>query len=290
MENAALFQKRISDRQLPIVREIIENEKQGVIGEISMIEWSSEQYLQFQNQRTQPAVDLAKRIQIKNPQHILDIGCGPGNSTNVLKNIFPDAHILGIDNSENMIRKAQAAYTGIEFKLMSVKDICRESHTYDVIFSNACLQWVPNHKEVIPMLFDKLNENGMLAIQVPINSQEPLFQIISETVREKKWGFSSLAQEPNAALSGAEYFDILSGITGRFDIWETVYYHNMPSIDSMIEWVKGSRLLPYIQALNENEAQKLIDEISEKASYIYKKQKDSEIIFRFRRLFFTATH
>lgn len=254
-----------------------------------MVQWGSEQYLKFKNQRTQPAIDLAKRIQIPDPQHILDIGCGPGNSTNVLKNAFPNAHILGIDNSENMIRKAKAAYTGMEFKLMSVDDICKGNNTYDVIFSNACLQWVPNHKEVIPMLFDKLNKNGILAVQVPINSQEPLFQVISETVKEEKWDFSSLAQEPNTALSGAEYFDILSDITDQFDIWETVYYHNMPSIDAMIEWVKGSRLLPYIQALNENKAQELVEEISEKALNIYKKQKDGAIIFRFRRLFFTAT-
>lgn len=254
-----------------------------------MVEWGSDQYLKFKNQRTQPAIDLAKRIQITDPQHILDIGCGPGNSTSVLKAAFPNAHILGVDNSENMIQKAKAAHTGMEFRLMSVDDICSGSATYDVIFSNACLQWVPNHKEIVPMLFNKLNKNGMLAVQVPINLQEPLFQVISETVKEKKWNFSALAQEPNAALSGAEYFDILSSITDQFDVWETVYYHNMPSIGAMIEWVKGSRLLPYIQALNEIEAQRLIEEIWEKTLNIYKKQKNGEIIFRFRRLFFTAT-
>ena len=253
------------------------------------MEWGSDQYLKFKNQRTQPAIDLAKRIHIADPQYILDIGCGPGNSTGVLKATFPNAHILGIDNSENMIRKASATHMGMEFRLMSVDDICGGSTTYDVIFSNACLQWVPNHEEVIPMLFDKLNKNGMLAVQIPNNLQEPLFQIISETVEGKKWDFCSLAQEPNAVLSGAEYFDILSSITDRFDIWETVYYHNMPSVDAMIEWVKGSRLLPYIQALSEIEAQRLIGEILEKALNIYKKQKNGEIIFRFRRLFFTAT-
>ena len=253
-----------------------------------MIEWSSEQYLKFKKQRTQPAIDLAKRIQIAAPQSIIDIGCGPGNSTDVLKNIFPNAHIQGIDNSESMIRKARAAHLDMEFKLMSVSDVCAESNTYDVIFSNACLQWVPNHHEVIPKLFDKLNKNGILAVQMPINSQEPLFQVISNIVGEKKWNFSSLAQQPNAALSGREYFDILSSITDQFDIWESVYYHNMPSIKAMVEWVKGSRLLPYIQALNDIDAQKLIDEISKEAFIIYDKQKNGEIIFRFRRLFFTA--
>ena len=253
-----------------------------------MAEWNSEQYLKFKEQRTQPAIDVVRRINAINPQNILDIGCGPGNSTNVLKKYFPNAHIVGIDNSENMIEKAATTYPNLEFKLMSVDKICHDNANYDIIFSNACLQWVPNHREILPLLFDRLNENGVMAVQIPINTQEPLFKIINETVNEEKWGFLSSLNEQNITLNGDEYFDIFSSLTDNFDIWETVYYHNMPSISAMVEWVKGTRLLPYIQALNKTDAQSLINEITESAAKVYKKQENGEIIFRFRRLFFTA--
>ncbi len=253
-----------------------------------MAEWNSEQYLKFKSQRTQPAIDLVKRINAINPQNILDIGCGPGNSTHVLKKSFPNAHIVGIDNSENMIEKASAEYPDLEFKLMSVNEICHDSANYDIIFSNACLQWAPNHRQILPMLFERLNESGVMAIQMPINTKEPLFQIIKEIVNEEKWGFLPSLNEQNITLNGDEYFDILSSLTDNFDIWETVYYHNMPSINAMVEWVKGTRLLPYIQSLNKTDAQRLIDEITEGAAKVYKTQKKGEIIFRFKRLFFTA--
>lgn len=254
-----------------------------------MSKWDSEQYLKFKNQRTRPAIDLVQRIEINNPQKILDIGCGPGNSTKVLKNAFPKAHILGIDSSENMIKKAKETYSDIEFRIMDITDEDQSLENFDIIFSNACLQWIPNHKKLIPMIFSKLSKGGVLAVQIPMNFQEKLFTIMSETVHEDKWDFSSIPAEPNTTLKCEEYFDILSSLTDNFDIWETVYYHNMPSVDSMVEWIKGTRLRPYLNALNSIDAKKLINEITEKASRVYTKQENGEIIFKFRRFFFTAT-
>ena len=254
-----------------------------------MPEWNSEQYLKFINQRTQPAIDLVQRIEIKNPQKVLDIGCGPGNSTKVLKNVFPKAHILGIDSSEDMIKKARETYPDIEFKFMDITDESQNLENIDIIFSNACLQWIPNHREFIPKIFSKLSKGGVLAVQIPLNSQEKLFKIMRETVNEDKWNFSSMSVEPNTTLKCEEYFDILSSLTDNFNIWETVYYHNMPSINAMVEWIKGTRLRPYLNALHSIDAKKLTDEISEKASRVYAKQENGEIIFKFRRFFFIAT-
>lgn len=252
-------------------------------------EWDSEQYLKFKAQRTQPAIDLARRIGLTDPMSILDIGCGPGNSTKVLKDRFPKAHILGVDSSENMIDKAKATYSDIEFKVLDITDENPSLENFDIIFSNACLQWIPNHRQFIPKIFKELEKGGVLAVQMPINSQEMLFKIMSETINEDKWNFTSMSEEPNTTLMCEEYFDILSSLTDSFDIWETVYYHNMPSVDAMVEWIKGTRLRPYLNALNSIEAKKLTDEITEKAAKVYKKQKNGEVIFKFRRLFFTAT-
>lgn len=254
-----------------------------------MSDWNSEQYLKFKAQRTQPAVDLAKRITAGQPKNILDIGCGPGNSTAVLKERFPKSEILGVDSSENMIEKAKKSYPDLRFRICDVTSELDSLDTYDVIFSNACLQWIPNHREFIPAVFGKLNKNGVLAVQIPMNGEEPLFKIINKVTTEPRWNFSGMNVEANETLLPEEYFDILSFCTDSFDIWETVYYHRMPSVEAMVEWVKGARLRPYINALDKPNAKLLEDEISEYAAEIYGKQENGEIIFKFRRFFFTAT-
>lgn len=253
-----------------------------------MSQWDSGQYLKFKAQRTQPAIDLAKRIVFNQPKNILDIGCGPGNSTFVLRNAFPEAHILGVDNSKNMIKKAKESYPHMDFCVCDVTKEADKLDGYDIIFSNACLQWIPNHKEFIPMLFGKLNKNGVLAVQIPMNGEEPLFKIMNEVISEPKWGFSNMNIETNETLLPEEYFDILSSCTDTFDIWETVYYHNMPSVEAMVEWIKGTRLRPYLNALDKEKAEMPEKEIAERAKEVYRARENGEIIFRFRRFFFTG--
>lgn len=253
-----------------------------------MSQWNSELYLKFKNQRTQPAIDLIKRISVEQPTNILDVGCGPGNSTSVLQKCFPQAYILGVDNSENMIKKASESYSDLNFQLCDVTNELDKLGKYDIIFSNACLQWIPEHKKFIPLLFDKLNENGVLAVQMPMNAQEPLYEIINEIVSEQQWDFASMNIETNATLLPEQYFDILSSCTKHFDIWETVYYHNMPSVQAMVEWVKGTRLRPYLNALDRNDAERLEKAVTNRAAEIYDPQINGEIIFKFRRFFFVA--
>lgn len=250
-----------------------------------MADWNPAQYLKFKAQRTQPAMDLAKRIMDRNPEKIIDIGCGPGNSTSVLKNLFFKADICGIDSSENMIERAKSAYPDIDFMLCDVRNI---SSGYDLIFSNACLQWLPDHKNLIPELMGKLNEGGVLAVQIPMNGEEPLFQIIKAVTEHPKWGFISTCFEANKTLPPHEYFDILSECSDNFNIWETVYYHNMPSHEALIEWVKSTRLKPYLEELDEESKETFLNEILEKVKKAYSITKSGEVILRFRRFFFTA--
>lgn len=254
-----------------------------------MSQWDSGQYLKFRLQRTQPAIDLARRIENRHPKSVLDIGCGPGNSTQVLKQMFPEASILGVDYSEDMIRKARESYPDMDFRLCDITSELDRLERYDVIFSNACLQWVPNHETLIPRLFDRLNLNGTLAVQMPMNGAETLFQIIDGVVSEPKWGFSSMRIEPNGTLTPEAYFDLLSSCTDRFDIWETVYYHSMPSVEAMMEWVKGTRLRPYLNVLDKDQAGHFEQEIAARAAKAYELRPSGKIIFKFRRFFFTAT-
>lgn len=250
-----------------------------------MSDWNPEKYLLFQQQRTQPAIDLANRVRDCNPQTIVNIGCGPGNSTEVLRKVFPEAEILGIDSSPNMIYRAQAKHSDLSFSLCSAADL---DGTYDLLFSNACLQWIPNHRELIPQLMEKLTDGGVLAVQMPMNRGEPLYQIIRSVASESKWNFQKLYFEKNDTLAPEEYFDILSECAGSFEQWESVYYHALPSHEHLIDWVRETRLRPYLAVLDDGQKQQFEGEILTRVKAVYRLTPSGEIILKFRRFFFVA--
>lgn len=250
-----------------------------------MSDWNPERYLLFKNQRTQPAMDLAKRVAKYNPQTIADIGCGPGNSTEVLRTVFPTSDILGIDSSANMIEKAIKDHPGIKFLKCGAEDLVG---TYDLLFSNACLQWIPDHENLIPLLMSKLNPNGVLAVQIPMNAEEPLFRIIKDAASQSKWHFEDVHFEKNDTLTPYLYFDILSHCSSSFELWETVYYHAMPSHEQLIEWVRGTRLRPYLDALNDVQQAEFENDILLRVKEVYPIMENGEVILKFRRFFFIA--
>ena len=250
-----------------------------------MSEWNPEKYLQFQKQRPQPAIDLANRVRDCNPQTVADIGCGPGNSTAILKSVFPKAVICGIDNSETMLEKARTAHNDIAFQLGSADNLIGK---YDLLFSNACLQWLPAHETLLPNLMSHLTENGTLAVQMPKSQQKPLFQIIREVAAESEWDFSCVHFEQNDVLPTEAYYGILSACASRFEMWETAYYHIMPSHQALIEWVRSTRLRPYLDVLTVAEQAAFEHRILQKVKEAYPKRQHGEVIFKFNRFFFTA--
>jgi trans-aconitate 2-methyltransferase len=152
-----------------------------------MADWSSAQYLMFKNERTQPAIDLVNRINLENPKKVVDIGCGPGNSTQVLMDKFPNAYILGVDNSSNMIETAKKDHPNMDFKICDVgKDIASIGNDFDIVFSNACVQWIPNHNQLLKAMMGLLKPGGILAVQTPMNYQEPIHKIIGEISTNEK--------------------------------------------------------------------------------------------------------
>lgn len=250
-----------------------------------MSDWNPEKYLLFKKQRTQPAVDLARRMLDFQPRTIVDIGCGPGNSTAVLKRVFPDARLIGIDSSEGMIAKARNSYGDIEFSVCRAEEL---TGSYDLLFSNACLQWIPDHEALIPKLMARLNPGGALAVQLPMNQAEPLYSIISRVAADPKWDFCGAHFEKNDVLSPAEYYDILSRCTDSFEMWETVYYHALPSHEHLLEWVRSTRLRPYLDALDAAGAREFEAEILCASKAAYTPAGSGEVIFKFRRFFFIA--
>lgn len=248
-----------------------------------MTDWNPEKYLQFQKQRTQPAIDLAARVSGVQPRRVIDIGCGPGNSTAVLRSVFPKADVLGIDASKNMVNTAKAKHPDISFALCDAWDI---ECDYDLIFSNACLQWIGDHPRLLPHFMSKLNDGGVLAVQMPVNGEEPLFRIIHEVTHEAAWGFDNNLFEINRVLSPEEYHNILAPCTTHVDIWETVYYHIMPSHQSLIEWVRATRLRPFLDTLDEERKERFEAELLKRVQLAYPVMLNGDVLLRFRRLFF----
>ena len=250
-----------------------------------MSDWNPGKYLLFSEQQTQPARDLANRVRDCGARTVVDIGCGSGNSTAVLRDIFPHARILGIDNSPSMIRKAREQHSGIDFQLCGAEELVG---SYDLLFSNACLQWIAGHETLIPQLMGKLTVSGVLAVQLPMNQSEPLFRIIREVAAEPGWGFDSDSFEKNDTLAPEAYFDILSSCSSSFELWETVYYHALPSHEHLLEWVRGTRLRPYLDRLSEGQRPTFEREILSRARDEYPFTASGEVVLKFRRFFFTA--
>ena len=253
-----------------------------------MPDWNPEQYEKFIKDRTQPAIDLANRLEVRDAKCILDLGCGTGNSTRILQDRFPDARVIGADNSDEMLAKAKKTHPDIEFMNLDVGgDLSEFGERFDVVFSNACIQWIPNHEILLPKLMSLLRNGGVLAIQIPIQSEHPVHIIMNELVTTAKWK-DKLSQRNYNNLSTSEYYDVLSGISDDFEMWETIYCHRMPSYESIIEWYKGTGLRPYLEHLSETDAEDFVSDVYRELKNRYKMQSNGEIMFRFSRLFFIA--
>lgn len=254
-----------------------------------MSDWNSEQYLKFKKDRTQPSIDLAGRLYIENPQRIIDIGCGPGNSTAVLKKRYPAAYVLGTDFSPNMIERASAEHEDIDFMIFdATKDFEKLNDKFDIVFSNACIQWVPNHQKLLKDMMSILKPKGIMAIQVPINEEQIVHKVIKKVAGYEKWRNKFKSTREFYTLTESEYFNLLADIANDFYLWKTIYCHRMPSHQSIIEWYKGTALRPYYDELNDTEKTEFEADLLAELKKEYPVQANGEILFRFPRLFMLA--
>lgn len=249
-----------------------------------MFDWNSKQYTKFERERTQPSADLISRIQIE-PSTILDIGFGPGNSTNKLHERFEEAEILGIDSSDDMLQRARQSYPHIRFEKCLVPEGLSKYDSFDLIFSNACIHWIPDHKRLIKAVLKKLNAGGRFAVQIPLVQEAPFYKLLYGLIKNEKW--KRLGEIKNFHnLTPEEYYDLFSSLDVGFEMWQTSYYHIMDNYEGIIEWYKGSGLKPYLDALSENKQKELITELIAGLKKEYKEQTDKKIILKMPRLFF----
>ncbi len=254
-----------------------------------MSSWNPELYLKFKEQRTQPARDLISRIDLKYPERILDIGCGPGNSSKELKNRWIKAEILGLDSSETMISKAISDYPGINFVLADATGQLGYLGKFDIIFSNAAVQWMPGIDVLLPNLFSMLIPGGIMAMQIPNPSTMPIQIAVDQASADEKWvnKFNSFHNGLFLHEPGY-YFDILNELSDDINLWETHYHHIMPDHESIIDWYSSTGMKPYLDLLEEDEKEQFRSKVLDIIRQEYPLQRNTNVLFKFRRIFFTA--
>lgn len=255
-----------------------------------MPSWNSQQYLKFAKERTQPSLDLASRIRHLTPHTVLDIGCGPGNSTAVLEQTFPGARILGVDSSPAMIDSARSAHPALEFEVFdATSSFDALPGPFDLVFSNACIQWVPDNEGVIRRMMGALAHGGTLAVQVPINANTTPHLCIRRVVESDRWRAHFPHPRIFYTLEPEAYFDLLARLTDDFTLWKTTYVHRMASVDTIIEWYRGTGLRPYLDRLEDDEIPAFEADVRDEMARHFFPRENGEIAMEFPRLFFMAT-
>lgn len=252
-----------------------------------MSDWNPSLYLKFAEERTQPSIDLAGRIPLCSPSRVLDVGCGPGNSTAVLASRYPNAKIIGIDNSPNMLEEAAKSYPHIEWQLCDASTGLSDlGEGFDVIFSNAVLQWVPDHAKVLGDMIKMLASGGVLATQIPNIYNQPISKAVMALTCSDQWKGLLGGARTHSTLSSGEYYDILSGYDGEVQLWETTYMHVMDSCDDILQWYRSTGLRPYLNLLSAQQGVEFEAQLMEMLVRDYPIQKNGKVLFPFPRLFF----
>jgi trans-aconitate 2-methyltransferase len=250
-------------------------------------QWDPKTYLAFADERTRPAAELLARIPIEAPGRVVDLGCGPGNSTALLADRWPGAHLEGIDSSPEMIRQARESGVLAEW---SVADITgwTAGAPYDVVYSNAALHWVGDQASLLPRLMQSVRPGGALAFQVPLNFDMPSHALMREVAAKGSWA-AKLSDVRNIVLMSAEQsFDILEPYAAGLDIWETEYLQVMEGPDAIYRWVSGTGLRPFVQALDGAEREAFIEAYKARLNAAYPMRDSGKTLFPFRRLFVVA--
>lgn len=254
-----------------------------------MPKWDAGQYLKFGNERTQPAIDLLQRVEVPNPAKVLDLGCGPGNSTEVLRRRWPEARIFGLDSSPEMIAAARNSYPEGDW---TVGDAAtwKALEAFDVVFANAMLHWLPNHAEICRKWMEQVAPDGALAVQQPAHYDGVMRREILEVSEDAAWrDRMQPARESIRCETPAFYYDVLRPITSRVDVWETTYYHVLDGPEGVLEWFRGTGLRPFLQALASDEERTRFEEmLLERYAARYARSADGKVLFPFRRLFFVG--
>ena len=253
--------------------------------------WNPALYRRFERERTRPARDLlaaAAQALAGDPARVVDLGCGPGNSTELLAERFTGSAITGVDSSAAMLDSARARLPGVAFELGDIA-AWQQAAPVDLLYANAALQWVPQHATLIPRLFGLLAAGGVLAFQVPDNRDEPSHRLMRETAAAGPWAAKLAgAADRLGVLPAASYYDLLAPLAAEVEVWRTIYHHRMDDAAAIVEWVRGTGLQPFLAPLDETERAAFLATYQAAIAQAYPVRADGKRLLLFPRLFVVA--
>jgi trans-aconitate 2-methyltransferase len=254
--------------------------------------WNPDQYLKFADERTQPCRDLAARIGVSTVRRAIDLGCGPGNSTAVLRDRWPDAELTGLDSSAEMIARARSAHPRDRWIAGDISDwAAANDGPFDVVFSNAALQWVEDHASLYPRLLSRVAPGGALAVQIPGNIDALPHRLMREVAASPEWSPRFPQGKPRewGHREMEFYYDALAPAAARLDLWATEYLHILPDVEAIVEWYRGTGLRPFLEAI-ETEAgrQEFMADYLERLRPHFAPRAAGGVLFPFRRIFLIA--
>jgi len=252
------------------------------------MDWSAEQYLKFEDERTRPCAELLARVPGA-VRRAVDLGCGPGNSTELVLARWPAARVTALDSAPGMVAAARARLPGVE---VVEADLAAwdDPGPFDLILANAVLQWVPDHARVFPALLDRLAPGGSLAVQVPDNLDEPSHRLMREVAADPRWaariGDAAGLRTPRHP---AEWYARLLHGRARLDIWRTTYFHPLAGTAGIVEWLKGTGLRPFLAPLGADDRAGYLAAYEAGLAAAYTALPDGTVLLPFPRLFIVAT-
>ncbi|SLN25404.1 methyltransferase domain-containing protein [Oceanibacterium hippocampi] len=250
--------------------------------------WDPATYLQFADQRLRPAIDLMARIDLSRPMLIYDLGCGAGNVTSLLRERWREAVITGVDSSAEMLKAAADSHHGIEWRQADIASFSPTDRA-ELIFSNAALHWLGDHETLFPRLLGLAARDGMLAVQMPDNFDQPSHVALAETAEDRRWRDKLAHLIRPAPVHGAEFYrSCLGPQASDVDVWRTTYYHEMEGEDPVYRWTSGTALRPFLAPLDETEKASFVEIYKARLREAYRPAADGRMLFPFRRLFIVA--
>ncbi|MDE2368138.1 MAG: trans-aconitate 2-methyltransferase [Burkholderiales bacterium] len=253
-----------------------------------MRDWNPALYGRYEQERTRPAAELLARVPIEAPREVVDLGCGPGNSTELLAQRWPQAHIVGIDNSPAMLESAGQRLPALAFETGDIAQ-WQPPRPVDVAYANASLQWLDDHERLLPRLLDQVNEGGVLALQMPDNLDQPSHALMREVAALPRYAgaLGDAARLRSRLLAEQRYYDLLAP-RADVDVWRTTYQHPMADAAAIVEWLRSTGLRPFLDPLPDSERSAFLADYERRIAAAYPARADGRHLLAFPRLFIVA--
>ena len=258
--------------------------------------WDPTRYLQYEDARLRPALDLLARIALETPERVVDLGCGAGNVAQWLARRWPGAAIEGVDGDRAMLDRARQSTAGDARFSWTEADLAqwRPSRAPDLVYSNAALHWIDGHASLFARLAQALPRGGVLAVQMPDNFRAPSHRELFEAATSVNWRARLAALvRPTPVAAPADYHGWLSPHARALDIWTTEYLQRLPARADgehpVVAWMRGSALIPFVGALGAGERERFVGDYAARIERAYPRLAGGDVLFPFRRLFIVAT-